>query len=188
VTLRELATAVRQRLEHAGIGDAAFEAECLVREASGVSREAYFAGAEAAPAVMVPLDKLVARRLAREPFAYISGEREFYGLAFSVNAAVLIPRPESELLVELALEHLSAHPEALVVDIGTGSGCLAIAIEVHRSVKGRTIAMDVSAAAVGMARANARRHGAGVQFFRGTLASAVRRADLVVATDLRPVG
>lgn len=181
MTLREMAAAVRQRLEHAGIADAAFEAECLVREATGATREAYFSGEPMPPAAEVPLDRLVARRLAREPFAYISEEREFYGLPFSVNASVLIPRPESELLVELALDHLRASPEAVVVDVGTGSGCLAVPIELHRSTKGRTLAVDISAAAVGMAHANARRHGADVGFILGSLATSIGQADLVVA-------
>lgn len=181
MTLRELSVAVRQRLEHAGIDEAALEAECLVRAASGASREAFFAGAEAAPGIMVELDRMVARRLAREPLAYISGEREFYGLSFGVNAAVLIPRPESELLVELALGHLEGAREANVVDIGTGCGCLAVAIETNRAVKGRTFAVDLSAAAVAMARRNARFHGAEVEFVQGSLASAVGGADLIVA-------
>jgi release factor glutamine methyltransferase len=181
MTLRELAAAIRRRLESAGIDDAALEAEGLVRTATGASREAYFAGAEAPPSCHVALDRLVARRLAREPLAYISGEREFYGLAFGVNSAVLIPRPESELLVERTLNHLHGTPDALVVDVGTGSGCLAVAIEAHRNTKGRTLGVDVSAAAVAVARLNARRHNARVAFVRGSLADAVGTADIVVA-------
>ena len=179
--LREAGVAVRSRLEHAGIPDAALEAECLVRAASGATREAYFAGAEAAPAALLELDKLVARRLAREPLAYISGEREFYGLTFGVNSAVLIPRPETELLVELALGYLELTPGATVVDAGTGSGCIAVSIEANRSTKGRTAGTDISAAATAVAHANAHRHGADVTFVRGSLLAPIRHADLVVA-------
>jgi release factor glutamine methyltransferase len=182
MNLRDAARAVRQRLEHAGVPDADIEAELLAREAAGgIDRVRYFAGFEANGDVMLKLDKLVARRLWREPFAYISGTRDFYGLEFGVNSAVLIPRPESEMLVEHALAFLKERPNSWVVDVGTGSGCLAVSMEVNRDVKGRTAGCDLSASAVAVARNNASRHDAGVHFFRGSLASAVRYADLVVA-------
>ncbi len=173
--------AVRRRLEDAGIPDAALEAECLVRTVTGISREAYFADGPIDEAQLPALDRLVARRLAREPLAYISGEREFYGLSFGVNAAVLVPRPESELLVELALDHLEHHPRTLLLDVGTGSGCLAVSIEKHRGMKGRTVASDVSAPALAVARANAHRHGVAIEFVRASLTGAFARADLIVA-------
>lgn len=182
MNLRDAARAVRQRLEHAGVPDADIEAELLAREAAGgIDRVRYFAGYEANGEILLKLDKLVARRLWREPFAYISGSRDFYGLEFGVNSAVLIPRPESEMLVEHALAFLEAKPDAWVVDLGTGSGCLAVSIEVHRKTKGRTAGCDLSASAVAVARNNAARHNAAVHFFRGSLATAVRHADLVVA-------
>ena len=182
MNLRDAARAVRQRLEHAGVPDAGIEAELLAREAAGgIDRVRYFAGYEATGADLLELDKLVARRLWREPFAYISGTRDFFGLEFGVNSAVLIPRPESEMLVEHALAFLETGPDAWVLDIGTGSGCLAISIEVNRHIKGRTAACDFSASAVAVAQANATRHGAGVSFFRADLAAAVSHANLVVA-------
>src|SRR5690606_17486544 len=131
--LRDAARAVRQRLEHAGVPDAGIEAELLSRQAAGgLDRVRYFAGYEATGEVLLELDKLVARRLWREPFAYISGVRDFYGLEFGVNSAVLIPRPESEVLVEHALAYLETRPGAWVLDVGTGSGCLAVSIEANR--------------------------------------------------------
>lgn len=182
MNLRDAARAVRQRLEHAGVPDAGIEAELLARQAAGgLDRARYFAGYEASGNELLELDKLVARRLWREPFAYISGTRDFYGLEFGVNSAVLIPRPESEMLVEHALAYLEGDPSAWVLDVGTGSGCLAVSIEAHREVKGRTVACDFSASAVAVARANAARHGASVHFFRADLATAVSQAGLVVA-------
>lgn len=182
MNLRDAARAVRQRLEHAGVPDADIEAELLAREAAGgLDRVRYFAGFEANGEVLLKLDKLVARRLWREPFAYITGTRDFYGLEFGVNSAVLIPRPESEMLVELALEYLRSRPAAWAADIGTGSGCLAVSIEMHRSEKGLTSACDLSASAVVVASANAAKHGASLHCFRANLSTAIRRVDLVVA-------
>jgi len=181
VTLRELAALVRRRFEHAGLADADIEAEALVRLAAGVDRAAFFAGAMASPRLEQRVDTLVARRLGREPLAYIAGRREFRGLSFGVNAAVLIPRPETELMVDLAIEDVRSHQDALVVDVGTGSGCIAICVERERDQKGRTLGVDISAPAIAVARINAREHNAEVAFLRGSLLSSLGRADLVLA-------
>lgn len=106
---------------------------------------------------------LVLRRLAGEPIAYIIGEREFYGLAFRVTPDVLIPRPETELLVELALERTPE--DGAVLDLGTGSGAIAVAMA-HVRPDARVSAVDASAAALAVAAGNARRHRATVQFFQ----------------------
>ena len=95
---------------------------------------------------------LAARRVVGEPVAYIVGEREFYGHAFKVTPAVLIPRPETELLVELALQH---RPQQ-VLDLGTGSGCIAISIALAQPVA-QVVALDRSAPALVVARENAAR-------------------------------
>jgi release factor glutamine methyltransferase len=95
------------------------------------------------------------RRKNGEPIAYITGQREFYGLNFKVTAAVLIPRPDTELLVEQALERLPEHRSARVLDLGTGSGAIAITIAKHRPLA-RVTAVDASAEALEIAIHNAR--------------------------------
>jgi len=98
---------------------------------------------------------LVARRLAGEPVAYLTGRREFYGLEFTVAPAVMIPRPETEVLVEQALERIPVDAPCRVLDLGTGSGAVAIAIKAHRPLAEVT-ATDASAEALAVARENAR--------------------------------
>ncbi len=97
---------------------------------------------------------LVTRRRAGEPVAYMTGRREFFGLDFKATPAVLIPRPETELLVELGLEHIPQNKPCRVLDLGTGSGCVAISIVRHRPLA-RVIATDISAEALAVARENA---------------------------------
>jgi release factor glutamine methyltransferase len=98
--------------------------------------------------------ELVVRRVAGEPVAYITGRREFYGREFAVNPSVLIPRPETELLVELALQRLPAGAPCRVLDLGTGSGCIGITIAAERPQAQLTL-LDASEAALEIARANA---------------------------------
>jgi release factor glutamine methyltransferase len=97
---------------------------------------------------------LVERRDAGEPVAYLTGEREFYGRPFKVSPAVLIPRPETELLVDLALERIATGTAARILDVGTGSGCVAIAIASERS-HCKIVALDQSYEALAVARRNA---------------------------------
>lgn len=104
---------------------------------------------------------LITRRQAGEPIAYLMGTREFYGLELEVSPAVLIPRPETELLVELALERLA--PNGKVLDMGTGSGAIAIALANTRS-DAQVSALDASPAALEIARRNAQRHHVTVDF------------------------
>ena len=109
---------------------------------------------------------LAGRRGRGEPMAYILGEREFYGLEFRVAPAVLIPRPETELLVELALARIPESAAVRVLDLGTGSGAIAVALAKQRP-QARLTAVDVDYAALSIARANARRHRVSVRFFCG---------------------
>jgi len=114
--------------------------------------------------------KLIERRQRREPVAYLTGHQEFYGLDFLVNKNVLIPRPETELIIDYLKDKLLVNTRPLIVDVGTGSGVLAItAAKVWPGA--RVVAIDNSAAALKVARANARRHGVGkqIKFFKGDL-------------------
>jgi len=101
---------------------------------------------------------LVARRAAGEPLPYITGHSPFFGLEFTVTPDVLIPRPETELLVEHALAWLKGRPMPVVADIGTGSGCIVVSVA-RQCPEARCYAIDISAAALAVARANAARHG-----------------------------
>ncbi len=102
--------------------------------------------------------RLVARRAAGEPLQYVTGRQEFYGLDFEVTPDVLIPRPETELLVEVALEVLRSHASPLVCDVGTGSGCIPVVL-LHERTDARALALDISPAALRVAQRNAERHG-----------------------------
>lgn len=116
------------------------------------------------------LGALVQRRLAGEPIAYIVGEREFFGLPFRVGPGVLIPRPDTELIVELSLERLP--PRGRLLDMGTGSGAIAVACAHSRRDAGVT-ALDLSEDALAIARANAAANGAQVRFLRSDWFSAI---------------
>ncbi len=141
----------------------ALEARILASHALGLTRvqlitqsERPFSAEEAQA-----LFALIRRRLAGEPIAYIVGEREFFGLPFIVTPAVLIPRPETELLVELALERVP--PRGRVLDMGTGSGAIAVAIARQRP-DAQVTALDASEQALAVARQNAERNRAQVKF------------------------
>ncbi len=125
---------------------------------------------------------LVERRAAGEPIAYLIGMREFYGRDFAVTPDVLIPRPETELLVDIAKSKVGADRTARVLDLGTGSGCLAVtlALELPRA---RVTAVDVSPAALAVACGNAQRLGARVEFVASDWFAALppQRFDLIVA-------
>jgi release factor glutamine methyltransferase len=126
------------------------------------------------------LAMLAKRRTDGEPIAYIVGTREFYGLEYEVTPAVLIPRPETELLVELALEYLPQNGSLL--DMGTGSGAIAVAVA-HNCPDAQVTALDVSDAALLVARRNASKHGAKVEFLHSDWYSAVgtRQFDVIVS-------
>lgn len=126
--------------------------------------------------------ELVERRRAGEPVAYLTGEREFYSLAFKVSPAVLIPRPETELLVELALERSPNGEPFRVLDLATGSGCVAVAVAIHRTLA-KVTATDVSSAALAVARDNAARHGTAIEVVESDWFERLedRRFDVIVA-------
>ena len=180
MSARAEAARIAKSLAAAGVPDSPFEAELLTRTAAGLSRPQYFADAELTPSVRNRLDELATSRAAREPFAYITGHREFFGLDFAVSPDTLIPRPETELLVEVALEELRAAGGAIVADIGAGSGAIAVSVAVQVP-DSTVIAVDVSPAALVVARENTRRHGAAVHVVHGNLAKSLRCADVILA-------
>lgn len=176
---RAAAREVAAELARNHIPDPEFEAEYLVRLAAGLSRARYFADPELSAEAQERLAELIERRLQREPAAYIAKSKEFFGLEFEVGPGVLVPRPETELLVEAVLREPGL-PGSTIVDVGTGSGCIAVVLA-RRAPEARVVAVDVSADAITVARRNARRHGAPVEFVIGDLATAIGSAELVVA-------
>ena len=154
--LREAAA----RLREAGLAEPRREAGTLLAHALG--RDAAFlvthSDEELTAEQVLAFLACVGRRAAGEPFQYIAGRQEFYGLEFEVSRDVLIPRPETELLVEEALELLRDTPSPFVCDIGTGSGCILVAL-LHEREDARGVGCDVSLAALNVATRNAQRHG-----------------------------
>lgn len=133
----------------------ALTAQVLLAHVTGLTRTQVLARPEQAltPEQQDAFEALVARAAAGEPLAYLTGEREFYGLAFAVNPHVLVPRPESELLVDLGA---LSRPRR-VLDVGTGSGCLAVTLAV-RLPEASVTAIDLSPEALALSRRNAARH------------------------------
>ena len=140
------------------------EARLLLAAATGFSEASVIAYPERSLSTETEsrFREYVQRRQNNEPVAYILGRKEFYGLELAVNPAVLIPRPETELLVELALQHEFSS----VADLGTGSGAIALAIKRHRPAA-RVLAVEASAAALVVAKRNAARLGLDIEFMHG---------------------
>ncbi|SNB65328.1 release factor glutamine methyltransferase [Arboricoccus pini] len=172
-------------LKAAGVENPRAEARLLLAYATGLDKAAQIRDPQTK--VTTPqqhrYDGLVSRRAAREPMAYILGHREFYGLEFDVNPAVLIPRPETELIVERGSQLLAGAHQARILDIATGSGCLLVAL--LTSLPGSSgQGSDVSAPALEIAKANARKHGvdAATEFFLADWAKGIEGPfDLIVS-------
>jgi len=180
VNVRDLLAAASQRL-----GGARLDAELLLAHALGVSRARLYAWPEHEPEPMQreAFDRLVAARERGEPIAYLTGRREFWSLDLAVTPDVLIPRHETELLVELALDRIARDRDVRVADLGTGSGAIALALARERPLA-RVTATDASAAALDVARRNAARLGIGnVAFAVGDWYAALgdARFDLIVS-------
>ncbi|MED5207959.1 MAG: peptide chain release factor N(5)-glutamine methyltransferase [Chloroflexota bacterium] len=186
--LRTVIQDTHQKLESAGIPDARLEAEVMVMNVLRMPRQAIFAEQEreVSEQQQVALDELLERRYTREPLAYILGQREFYGINVVLTPAVLIPRPESEGLVEHALFMAMMGMESTdltIADVGTGSGAIAINLAMHLPM-GRIFAVDISDSVLDVAAYNIRVHGVGdrVSLAIGDLLDAVPEPlDLIVA-------
>ena len=186
MTLHQHIAAARRQLEAAGIpaDAAAIDAEVLARHVLGWDRAQLLSRyRDAAPAAFNErYQPLVDRRSRREPVAMITGTREFWSRDFAVTPNTLVPRPDTELIVEEALRILPDRAST-VIDIGTGSGCLAVTLAAERP-QDLVVATDISHEALLVARANARRHQVDgrLQFVRTDLASGLRiQADLIVS-------
>ena len=151
-----------ERLEAGHVPSAALAAELLLMHVLGRDRAWLYAHPEHALTSddLSRYDEMIERRAQGVPVQYLTGRQEFWGLDFEVNPSVLIPRPETEHLIEVALERMAARRlEPLrVADVGTGSGCIAVALA-RELPQARIVATDVSAAALEVARRNAARHG-----------------------------
>lgn len=169
-------------LAEKGVENARREAEWLLCEATGLDRVGLYLNFDKPmnDDELAAYRALVTRRGKREPLQHILGSQEFDGLSFLVTPAVLIPRHDTETLLEQALQH-APHPHS-VLDIGTGSGCIAIALA-RRLPEAQVTAVDLSVEALALAQRNAELHGAAVEFLQGSFFGPVagRRFDLIVS-------
>jgi release factor glutamine methyltransferase len=178
MTLRETLTAATAQLANdPHLSDnATRDAELLLLHTLEISRVSLIAhpDRELTPAQQALYEETIARRLLHEPIQYITGQQEFYGLTLHVTPAVLIPRPETEHLVEAVLKLFPPDKPLRIADIGTGSGAIAIALAAHLP-QATIIALDISPEALTIAAANAREHNVAgrIQFLQSDLLSAL---------------
>lgn len=197
--LRDLADGARRRLEAAGVprAEAALDVELLARDVVGWDRatwllrkdddehavDAQTVSSRGTGAFRAAFDALVARRVKREPMAYIRGTQEFYGREFLVGPGVLIPRPETELLIDEVKAAALGRRTPRIADVGTGSGCLAVTVALELP-SAAVIATDISAEALTIARGNAAAHEVGprITFVATSYLSGIAGAfDVIVA-------
>lgn len=162
MTIHDLVQGARDRFMNAGISAnlAALDAEVLARQVLGWDRARFLTdrNEKATSVFLLNYEPLVARRERREPVSYILGTREFWGVDFEVGPDVLIPRHETELIVEETIALVGRDARPRIIDVGTGSGCIAVALA--REIPGaHIVATDVSPRALDVARRNAARHG-----------------------------
>ena len=169
---------VEKELNKCGIDERA-EAEWLVAQALGVSRNALYMFESVSDKQKIKINDYLAKRKKRIPLDYITGESEFYGLKFAVSSAVLIPRPETELLVEEVLK--VAKEKDKILDLGTGSGAISIAIKKSKNVN--VLAVDISNDALAIARKNAKNNNVAVEFLQSDFFSNVKteQYDIIVS-------
>ena len=175
-TVRALLQWTSEYLRKSGVESAAFEARLLMGHALQCTPIEVVTRYDEEPAdsARAAFRELIRRRVDGWPVAYLTGTKDFYLLAFEVNPAVLIPRPDTETLVQTAIDGLKSHSRPTALDLGTGSGCIAISIA-HRVKTAGIVATDVSPDALAVAQRNARKHGVESQlrFYQGDLFAAV---------------
>jgi release factor glutamine methyltransferase len=182
MTLREAVTRATNQLEASPHlrADAHRDAVLLLLHLLAIPRATLHAEPDRplTPEQQTAYESLILRRLTNEPIQYITGEQEFYGLALHVNPAVLIPRPETEHLVEALLAEFDRDASLQIVDVGTGSGAIAIALA-HHLPNANITAIDISPAALEVAAANAARHQltGRIRFVESNLLGALRPCD-----------
>ena len=181
VSIKSALLKARETLEHAAVAEGRLTAEFLFAHVLGVERSFLFGHPEQTvdDETAKRFEEILQRRCGGEPTQYLTGVQEFYGLPFQVSPGALIPRPETELLVEEALARASDGDR--IVDIGTGSGCIAVSVKANKP-SAQVFACDISRDALEVARQNARVLSAEVSFAQVDLATAFRSAafDLVV--------
>ena len=185
MTLKQALRRARGVLTQNNVEDAPLEGELLLRHTLKIDRVQLYLDLERelTPRQEQTFQLLLERRVNGEPAAYITGHREFYGLDFEVDPAVLIPRPESELLVEAALGLAKNRPSAIIADIGTGSGAIAVSLALELP-QARIYATDISAAALEVASVNCLKHGVSdrVRLLEGNLLEPLPEpVDIIVA-------
>jgi release factor glutamine methyltransferase len=187
IEINALVADARRRLRAAGIppDEAALDARLLAQHVLGwdAARLMTHGDEAVSPQFQQEFERLVVRRQAREPLAYITGQREFWNVAIEVSPSVLIPRPETELLIEAALEQFDRGQPIRVLDVCTGSGCLAVCLG-REFARASLVASDISEDALAVARRNLARHGlhTRVECVRADLLSGIAGPfDLIVA-------
>jgi release factor glutamine methyltransferase len=185
MTRRALLDDAVSALSDAGIADARRTAEWIVEEATGADRAALYARPDIVvePAEAALVARYVARRAAGEPVQYVLGHADFYGLRLAVTPDVLIPRPETEEVVEEALRRVQATDAPWVLDVGTGSGAIALAVK-HERPDAEVFAVDVSPEALAVAASNAARLGSEVTFVESDALRPAFAADVPPTFDL----
>lgn len=163
------------------------DAELLLQFASGLTRAALLAHAadDLDASMATRYAALIERRASGEPIQYITGETEFFGLPFRVTRDVLIPRPETEHLVEKAIELAKAFPAPRIVDIGAGSGAVAVALA-HALPRAQIESIEISVAALMVARENAARNSVAVRFLEGDLLAPVANEQFEIVVSNPP--